>query len=122
MSDIDRILSADPVIEPSANFAARVMGQVREEATAPPPIEFPWRRFLPVAITCAAVLLIAVGLAVANFDPTAVPVQPEAELLPAFDVALLSQPSAIAAIALIGSLLVAWLATRFAALPSRELF
>jgi len=122
MSDLDRILSGDPVIEPSAGFAARVMGQVRQEATAPPPIEFPWRRFLPGAITCAAILLIVLGLTVANFDPTAVPLEPEAPLAPAFDAAVLSQPPAIAAMALMGSLLVAWLAVRFAALPSRELF
>jgi len=117
MSDIDRILSADPVIEPSAGFASRVMGQVRQQA-----IEFPWRRFLPGAITCAAILLIAVGLTVANFDPTAVPVEPDAPLGPAFDIAMLSQPPAIAAIALAGSLLVAWLAMRFAALPRQESF
>jgi hypothetical protein len=122
MSDLDRILSSDPVIEPSAGFAARVMGQVRQEATAPPPIEFPWRRFLPGAIACAAILLIALGLTVANFDPAATPVEPKIQLTPAFDIAVLGQPSAIAALALVGSLLVAWLATRFAALPSQELF
>lgn len=122
MNDIDRILSGDPVIEPSAGFATRVMAQVRQEATAPPPIEFPWQRFLPGAITCAAILLIALGLTVANFDPAAAPLEPQAPLAPAFELAVLSQPSAIAAIALVGSLLVAWLATRFVALPSRELF
>ena len=122
MSDLDRILSGDSVIEPSAGFAARVMGQVRQEATAPPAIEFPWRRFLPGAITCAAVLLIALGLMIANIDPTAVPVEPEAQLGPAFDIAMLSEPPAIAAIALLGSLVVAWLATRFAAMPRHETF
>jgi len=122
MSDIDRILSGDPVIEPSAGFASRVMGQVRQEATAPPPIEFPWRRFLPGAIACAAMLLIALGLTIADFDPSAVSQEPAAQLAPAFDIAVLTQPSAIAAIALIGSLLVAWLATRFAAVPSQEMF
>lgn len=122
MSDIDRILSSDPVIEPSAGFASRVMGQVRQEANAPPPIEFPWRRFLPGAITCAALILIALGLTVANFGPDAVPVEPTAELAPVFELAVLGQAPAVAAIALIGSLLVAWLAVRFAALPRGELF
>ena len=122
MSDLDRILSGDSVIEPSAGFAARVMGQVRQEATAPPAIEFPWRRFLPGAITCAAILLIALGLMIANIDPTAVPVEPGAQLGPAFDIAMLSEPPAIAAIALLGSLLVAWLAARFAAMPRHETF
>lgn len=122
MSDIDRILSGDPVIEPSANFATRVMGQVRQEATATPPIEFPWRRFLPGAIACAAILLISMGLVVANLDPTAVPTGPEAQVGPAFDIAMLNEPPAIAAIALIASFLVAWLATRFAAMPSHETF
>jgi len=50
MSDLDRILSGDPVIEPSAGFAARVMGQVRQEATAPPPIGLP--SSFPGAASC----------------------------------------------------------------------
>jgi len=122
MSDIEHILSSDPIIEPSAEFTSRVMGQVRQEATAPQPIEFPWRRFLPGVITCAALILIVFGLMVANFDPAAVPLEPAPRAAPAFDVAMLGQAPAIAALALVGSLLVAWLAMRLAALPRRELF
>ena len=122
MSDLDRILSSDPVIEPSATFASRVMGQVRRTATAPPPIEFPWRRFLPGAIACAAILLITVGLTIVNLDPTAAPATPETQLGPALDVAMLSEPAALAAAALLGSLLVAWLATRFVSMPRQETF
>ncbi len=36
MNDIDRILTDDPVIEPSADFTGRVMGQVRQEADTGP--------------------------------------------------------------------------------------
>lgn len=122
MSDIDHTLLNDPVIEPSAGFAARVMGQVREEATAPAPLEFPWRRFLPGAITCAALILIAFGLMVANFDPDAAPAETATPLAPAFDIAVLGQAPTIAVITLLGSLLVAWLAMRFVSLPRGELF
>ncbi len=122
MSDIDRILSSDPVIEPTVGFASRVMEQVRQEAVAPPPLEFPWRRFLPGAITCAAMVLIALGVVVTSLDPAAMSAEPETTPVPAFDIAVLSQAPTIAAIALVGSLLVAWLAMRFAAQPQRELF
>ena len=62
--DLDRILSREGQILPSAGFTALVMEEVRSEATAPPPIPFPWKRALPglvaVGLTLGAVL---VGLA-----------------------------------------------------------
>ncbi len=67
MSDdeLDRILSGEQGIVPSANFARNVMAKVRQEAAAPPPIPFPWKRALPglvlcvlsVVAMCAAVLV-----------------------------------------------------------------
>jgi hypothetical protein len=115
VSDLDRILADDPVIEPSANFAARVMARVREEATAPPPIEFPWRRFLPGAITGAAAVLIVFGLIVANFDAAELAAQSAASPGPALDIAILQQPPVVAVLALAGSLALAWLTLRFTA-------
>jgi hypothetical protein len=53
--DLDRILSREEEILPSAGFGALVMESVRSQATAPPPIPFPWKRALPG--------LAAVGLA-----------------------------------------------------------
>ncbi len=45
--DLDRILSADQDIVASSGFVASVMSAVRDEASAPPPIPFPWKRALP---------------------------------------------------------------------------
>jgi hypothetical protein len=62
--DLDRILSRDEQILPSAGFTALVMEAVRSEATAPPPIPFPWKRALPgLAALGLALGLVLVGLA-----------------------------------------------------------
>ena len=58
--DLDRILSGEDEIVPSAGFTALVMENIRSEATAPPPIPFPWKRALPglvlVGLALGAVL------------------------------------------------------------------
>ncbi len=41
-------------VEPSAAFQARVMRRVRQEAATPPPIPFPWRRGLWIALALVA--------------------------------------------------------------------
>jgi hypothetical protein len=46
---IKRGLLLEPV-EPSAAFPARVMRRIRQEAATPPPIPFPWRRALWIAL------------------------------------------------------------------------
>jgi hypothetical protein len=46
-NEIDRILSQENQIAPSSGFVHSVMGSVRREAAAPPPIPFPWTRALP---------------------------------------------------------------------------
>jgi hypothetical protein len=43
---IDRILSSEDPIMPSSGFMAGVMGAVEEADSAPPPLPFPWRRFI----------------------------------------------------------------------------
>jgi hypothetical protein len=45
--DLDRILSEEIGIAPSTGFVSGVMDAVRREASAPPPIPFPWLRALP---------------------------------------------------------------------------
>lgn len=54
--ELDRILSAEPQITPSSGFVDSVMDAVRREASAPPPIPFPWKRALPGLCTSAIVL------------------------------------------------------------------
>ena len=44
--ELDRILASEEPLVPSSGFAAAVMEQVHEAAAAPPPLPFPWRRFL----------------------------------------------------------------------------
>jgi hypothetical protein len=60
--ELDRILSAEREILPSPGFAASVMRAVREEACAPPPIPFPWKRLLPGLV----VSLVGVGALLAQ--------------------------------------------------------
>ncbi len=50
---IKRGLLLEPV-EPSGAFRARVMRRVRQEAATPPPIPFPWRRAVWIALALIA--------------------------------------------------------------------
>ena len=45
--DLDRVFSTEEDLVPSSGFAQSVMDAVHREASAPPPIPFPWRRALP---------------------------------------------------------------------------
>ncbi len=60
--DLDRILSSDGEIVPSAGFANSVMDAVRREASAPPAIPFPWKRVLPALIFAVVAFVSAVIL------------------------------------------------------------
>ena len=57
--EIDRILSREEGILPSSGFAVSVMGALRREAAAPPPIPFPWKRALP-GLAAAGLMLVLV--------------------------------------------------------------
>lgn len=59
--EVDRILAQRDDIQPSSGFAASVMEAVREEAAAPPPIPFPWKRALPVLLVAALALAVVVA-------------------------------------------------------------
>lgn len=52
---IDQALSADEQLVPSSGFLSAVMERVHEEAAAPPPIPFPWKRALPGILLAVAV-------------------------------------------------------------------
>jgi hypothetical protein len=53
--DIDLMLTRQEQIVPSSGFTASVMDTVMREATAPPPLPFPWKRALPGLCWCLAV-------------------------------------------------------------------
>jgi hypothetical protein len=55
LDPIDRILAREESILPSSGFLASVMQGVREEAAAPPPIPFPWKRVFPGVALIAGV-------------------------------------------------------------------
>lgn len=64
---IDRILSRNEEILPSAGFTASVMEAVRREAFVPAPIPFPWKRAWPVLVLAAltvAIVPVAVVIAI----------------------------------------------------------
>jgi hypothetical protein len=52
---MDRILAAEEEIVPSSGFATAVMERVCEEAAAPVPIPFPWKRVAPGLVLVAGV-------------------------------------------------------------------
>jgi hypothetical protein len=56
--DIDLILARKDDIVPSSGFSASVMEAIAREATAPPPIPFPWKRALPGLVWC---LVVSIG-------------------------------------------------------------
>jgi hypothetical protein len=54
-NEIDRALQSDVTIEPSSDFASRVMVAARRNAREREAIAFPWGRLLPGLLACAAV-------------------------------------------------------------------
>jgi hypothetical protein len=99
--EIDRVLGGEEDILPSSGFHASVMEAVHREATAPPPIPFPWRRAWP-AIAAAALALVGSPVLLLKSGAAG---------LPAFDALLPAATSvgapwiALAAAATAGSLL-----------------
>ena len=88
IDQMDRILAAEEALVPSSGFLASVMERVREEAAAPPPIPFPWKRALPGIVFAAGVLgwggfeLVRMGLATVSAVPLSAPHVPAALMLP----------------------------------------
>ena len=62
--DMDRLLAAhfasDQQLAPSSGFAFSVMDSIQAEATALPPIPFPWRRVAPGLVAVLGLLIAAV--------------------------------------------------------------
>ena len=55
--NLDRILKSEEELVPSSGFVAAVMERVREEAAAPAPIPFPWKRLVPGMLLAAGLLI-----------------------------------------------------------------
>lgn len=76
---IDAILASDAELAPSSGFLAAVMEQVQEEASAPAPIPFPWKRAIPGIVLAAGVFgwggveLVRLGVAAAREGALSVP-------------------------------------------------
>ncbi len=58
--ELHRILSHNDDIVPSSGFVASVMDAVRQDASAPAPIPFPWRRALPGIIAAGVAAIVAI--------------------------------------------------------------
>ena len=54
-SAIDNILASEEELIPSSGFLASVMERVQDEARAPAPIPFPWKRAVPGILLAAGV-------------------------------------------------------------------
>lgn len=81
--ELERALSEEIEIVPSAGFVSAVMNAVRREASAPPPIPFPWKRALP-GLAAGALALVAMIIAVVKNAGRPVPAAPDqSRLLPA---------------------------------------
>lgn len=57
MDKLDKVLGSEETLLPSSGFVASVMQRVHEEAVAPPPIPFPWKRAIPGMVVAAVVFL-----------------------------------------------------------------
>jgi hypothetical protein len=55
-TEIDQILATEEDMIPSSGFLSSVMESVQEEAAAPPPIPFPWKRAIPGILLATGVL------------------------------------------------------------------
>jgi hypothetical protein len=110
ITNLDRILASEDELAPSSGFAASVMDRVRQEAAAPEPIPFPWRRALPgmivvgVGLVWCLVLLVRMGIAEAK-TPVLVALRPAALMT-------LRVESAGAVMAALGVSLLSWLLAR----------
>jgi hypothetical protein len=52
MDDLDGLLSNDDTLVPSSGFASSVMEAVQHAADEPPPLRFPWWRFIVGVVGC----------------------------------------------------------------------
>ena len=63
--DLDRILSEEEPIAPSAGFVTSVMVAIRRENATPAPLSFPWKRALP-GIAAAIISMVLLGVEISR--------------------------------------------------------
>jgi hypothetical protein len=107
---MDEILATEEELVPSSGFLTAVMERVQEEAAAPAPIPFPWKRALPGFVLAAGVF----GWAGVELVRVAVPAMKENLLatphLPATMVQPMEQAGWVALA--LGAALASWLLAR----------
>ncbi len=111
--DLDRILASEEALAPSAGFAASIMERAREAASAPPPLPFPWRRFV-LGLLVTVALSGALGWAVARLEGIEAMRTAVGGALAAFADPRLARPLAGAAAAIVGTYLLVRLTLGFA--------
>jgi hypothetical protein len=109
-SSIDRMLATEEPLLPSSGFLSSVMGRVRDEATAPPQIPFPWKRVFPGVALIACLFGWGVFEFVRNGLPSAGTVSLVLPHLSAAGVQSLEQASWVAGA--LGVSLLSWLLSR----------
>ena len=62
MDDLERLLSNDDDLVPSSGFASSVMEAVQRAADEPPPLRFPWWRFIVGVVGCIVWAGAAIGV------------------------------------------------------------
>src|SRR5580693_9158648 len=117
MEYLDRVLTAEEEIVPSAGFTQAVMDSVRRETSGP--IPFPWKRALPgLLLVLVLVALVFVPAPINSSGQTELPTMQLAAML----TALLETIRRFYVNWLLGSLLLAWacvnLSARLASLRS----
>ena len=85
---IDRILASEEPLIPTSGFLASVRERVQQEAAAPPPIPFPWKRAVPGILLTTGVL----GWGGFEFARLAMPAARSFVLAPPHLSAALAQP------------------------------
>jgi hypothetical protein len=79
--ELDRILSSEDLLEPSADFAMDVMARVRLQAAEPSPLLFPWFRVV-TGLAASGVIAAAGAVFLLRFGPAlAAVVAPLAQLV-----------------------------------------
>ncbi len=63
--ELDRALAHEQEVLPSSSFVSGVMEAVKQEASLPPPIPFPWKRALPGIVAAVLAVAFVIGATIA---------------------------------------------------------